>query len=160
MLVRQSKTELDHERVDGLIRETRNCEFEQTYATKCCRLTRRNIAMAIKAGGTRFCKVTTTENGKSTTRRIHTMKIQAADGRLHHITGKKLPDSIDLYSGVPYAGAHLAEVFLNPKHAKASPSLPTTSGWVSTRDAFFLMLGMFVFGLIFFLSEHTAIALS
>ena len=116
--------------------------------------------MALEAGDKRFCKVIHTENGRSTTRRIHSMTIQAADGRLHFIEGNDLPDEIKLHSGVAYRGAHLAEVFLNPKHAKASPSLPASSGWVSTRDAFFLMLGMFVFGLIFFLSEHAAIALS
>ena len=87
------------------------------------------------------------------------MMVQAADGRIHHLEGKDLPDSISLYSGVSYRGAHLAEVLLNPKDAKASPILPT-AGWISKRDAFFLLLGMFVFGLIFFLSEHTAVALS
>ena len=87
------------------------------------------------------------------------MRIQAADGRLHHLEGRALPESFTFYSGVPYSGAHLAEVLLNPEDAKASPILPT-SGWISKRDAFFLLLGMFVFGLIFFLSEHTAVALS
>jgi len=115
--------------------------------------------MALEAGGRGFCKVIHSENGRTLTRRIHTMTIQAADGRLHHLEGRDLPDSISLYSGVSYRGAHLAEVLLNPKDAKASPILPTT-GWISKRDAFFLVLGMFVFGLIFFLSEHAAVALS
>ena len=91
------------------------------------------------------------------------MTVQAADGRLHHLEGRDLPDSIGLYSGVSYRGAHLAEVLLSPKNAKASPtvlSAPTLIGPISLRDAFFLLLGMFGFGLIFFLSEHAAIALS
>lgn len=116
--------------------------------------------MALEAGGKRFCKVIHSENGRSTTRRIHSMTIQAADGRLHFIDDKDLPDEIKLHSGVAYRGAHLAEVFLNPKHAQASPSLPSGSGLVSKRDVFFMVLGMFVFGLIFFLSENAAVALS
>jgi len=114
--------------------------------------------MALEAGGQRFCKVVHSENGRTWTRRIHTMMVQAADGRLHHFEGRDLPDSISLYSGVSYRGAHLAEVLLNPKSAKASPILPTT-GWISKRDAFFLVLGFFLFSLVRFLAEETAIAL-
>ena len=83
------------------------------------------------------------------------MTVQAADGRLHHLDGRDLPDSISLYSGVSYRGAHLAEVLLNPKDAKASPILPT-AGWISKRDAFFLVLGFFFFSLVRFLAEETA----
>jgi len=86
------------------------------------------------------------------------MTVQAADGRLHHLDGRNLPDSISLYSGVSYRGAHLAEVLLNPKDAKASPILPTT-GWISKRDSFFLVLGFFFFSAIRFLAEETALAL-
>ncbi len=114
--------------------------------------------MALEAGSRRFCKVIHSENGRTTTRRIHTMTVQAADGRLHHLDGPDLPDSISLYSGVSYRGAHLAEVLLNPKNASASPILPTT-GWISKRDAFFVALGFFIFSLIRFLAEETALAL-
>jgi hypothetical protein len=86
------------------------------------------------------------------------MTVQAADGRLHRLEGRDLPDSISLYSGVSYRGAHLAEVLLNPKNAKASPILPTT-GWISKRDAFFLVLGFFFFSLVRFLAEETALVL-
>ena len=86
------------------------------------------------------------------------MTVQAADGRLHHLEGRDLPDSFTIHSGVSYRGAHLAEVLLNPKDAKASPILPT-SGWISKRDAFFLVLGFFIFNLITHLAEETAIAL-
>ena len=114
--------------------------------------------MALEAAGRRFCKVVHSENGRTWTRRIHTMTVQAADGRLHHLDGRKLPDSISLYSGVPYRGAHLAEVLLNPKDAKALPILPTT-GWIFRRDTFFLVLGFFFFSLVRFLAEETALAL-
>ena len=114
--------------------------------------------MALDAGGQRFCKVVHSENGRTWTRRIHTLMVQAADGRLHQFEGRELPDSISLYSGVSYRGAHLAEVLLNPKSAKASPILPTT-GWISKRDAFFLVLGFFLFSMVRFLAEETAIAL-
>ena len=114
--------------------------------------------MALNAGDRRFCKVIHSENGRTSIRRLHTMKVQAADGRLHDLEGRDLPDSISLYSGVSYRGAHLAEVLLNPKEAKASPILPTT-GWMSKRDAFFLVLGFFFFSAVRFLAEETAVAL-
>ena len=114
--------------------------------------------MALEAGGQRFCKVVHNENGRTSTRRIHTMMVQAADGRVHELKGKDLPDSITLHSGVSYRGAHLAEVLLNPKDAKASPILPTT-GWISKRDTFFLVLGFFFFSLVRFLAEESALAL-
>ena len=86
------------------------------------------------------------------------MMLQAADGRLHHLDGRDLPDSISLYPGVSYCGAHLAEVLVNPKNASASGILPTT-GWIPKRDAFFVALGFFFFSLIDFLAGETALAL-
>jgi hypothetical protein len=115
--------------------------------------------MALEAGGQQFCKVIHTENQRTWTRRIHTMTVQAADGRLHHLEGRDLPDSISLYSGVSYRGAHLAEVLLNPKDAKASPILPAATGWISKRDAFFVVIGFFFFSVISFLAQETAISL-
>jgi hypothetical protein len=87
------------------------------------------------------------------------MMVQSADGRVHFLTGKDLPDSISLYSGLPYRGAHLAEVLLNPKGAKATSLLPNATGWLSRRDAFILLFGMFTFWLIHRLAEATALAL-
>ena len=87
------------------------------------------------------------------------MMVQSADGRVHFLTGKDLPDSISLYTGLPYRGAHLAEVLLNPKGAKATPLLPNATGWLSKRDAFYLTSGMFFFWLIHTLAEGAAHAL-
>ena len=116
--------------------------------------------MALEAKGRRFCKVTHTENGRTWTRRIHSMMVQTPEGRLHHLQDNCLPDSISLYSGVPYSGAHLAEVLLSPKDAKASPLLPASVGWMSKRDAFFVVLGIFFYKLITLLAEGVAVALS
>lgn len=112
--------------------------------------------MAQEANGQKFCKVVHTENGRTWTRRIHTIMVQAADGRLHHLAGVNLPDSISLYSGVPYSGAHMSEVLLSPKRAQGVPLLPNSSGWLSQRDAFFLVFGMFSFWLIATLAEGAA----
>ncbi len=87
------------------------------------------------------------------------MTVQAADGRVHHLEGRDLPDAISLYAGISYRGAHVAEVLLSPKEAQASPWLPVASGWISKRDAFFLVLGFFFFSLVQFLAEATALAL-
>ncbi len=116
--------------------------------------------MALEAKGRRFCKVVHTENGRTSTRRIHVMIVQSADGRVHHLQGDRLPDSISLYSGVPHSGAHLAEVLLSPKDAKGTPLLPAPGGWISKRDAFYVVLGFFFFRLIEFLAEEVALALT
>jgi hypothetical protein len=88
------------------------------------------------------------------------MMVQASDGRVHHLQGRKLPDSISLYCGAPYSGAHLAEVLLSPKDAKATPLLPAASGWFSKRDALFVVLGIFFYKLIVLLAAGAAFALS
>ena len=115
--------------------------------------------MALEANGQRFCKVVHTENGRTTTRRIHSMMVQAQDGRVHQLTGINLPDSISLYTGVPYSGAHMAEVLLSPKRAPGIP-LPAHPSWkLCKRDAFFLVFGMVSFRLIALLAETAAYAL-
>ncbi len=111
--------------------------------------------MALEANGQRFCKVVHSENGRTTTRRVHTLMVQAADGRLHTISGDRLPDSISLYSGVPHAGAHVADVLLNPVKAPGVLLGSITTAWLSKRDAFFLALGMFFFRLIVLLADGT-----
>lgn len=116
--------------------------------------------MAILANGQRFCKVLHNENGRTTTRRIHTMMVQATDGRVHYLEGVTLPDSITLHTGVPYSGAHLAEVLLSPKNAKGNPILPNPTNWLGKRDAFFLVFGMFCFSVIATLAEVAAQSLS
>ena len=86
--------------------------------------------------------------------------VQSVDGRVHQLDGKNLPDSISLYSGVPLRGAHMAEVLLSPKEAKGTPLLPISTGWISKRDAFYLVLGFFFFELITALADGIAIALT
>ena len=161
MLVRRSKTELDHE--EALL-ASGGIHFDEFHEPNVCgckpQTNRGDIAMALEASGNRFCKVVHTENGRTWTRRIHTMMVQSTDGKLHHLQGRKLPDSISLYSGVPYSGAHLAEVLLSPKDAKATPLLPAADGWISKRDAFFVVLGFFFFRLISILAEGVGVALT
>ena len=99
--------------------------------------------MAQEANGQRFCKVVHTENGRTTTRRIHIMMVQAADGRVHHLSGVTLPDSISLYTGAPYHGAHMAEVLLSPTVAPGVPLLTHGKRWIGRRDAFFLVFAIF-----------------
>jgi len=115
--------------------------------------------MALDVKGQRFCKVVHTENGRTWTRRIHTMMVQTEEGRVHQLSGRNLPDSIALYSGVPYHGAHLAEVLLSPKGAKGRPLLPDQGGGLNKRDAFFIVLGMFALQLIRALAETAAYAM-
>lgn len=116
--------------------------------------------MALEANGQRFCKVVHTENGRTSTRRIHSMMVQAADGRLHYLDDRKLPDSMTFFTGIPYRGAHAADVLLSPKDARGIPFLANQTGWLNKRDAVFIVLGMFIFRLIAALAEAVAQALS
>lgn len=115
--------------------------------------------MAQEASGRRFCKVSFNENGRTWNRRYHELTVQAADGRVHRISGSKLPDSMTFYSGVPLRGAHLAEVLMSPEEAKGTPFLPAAEGWISKRDVFYLVLGFFFFELITALAHGVAVAL-
>ena len=84
------------------------------------------------------------------------MMVQSGDGRLHHLTGRTLPDSMTFYTGIPYSGAHLAEVLLNPKDAVGSPLLANPKEMLHKRDAFVLLLGLFAYHLIRALAESVA----
>jgi hypothetical protein len=161
MFVRRITTERDRGEALGLPQGIRSRGFnELTFAAASREPNNGNITMALEADNQRFCKVVHTENGRTWTRRIHTMMVQTANGQLHHLQGRNLPDSISLYSGVPYSGAHLAEVLLSPKDAKGTPLLPTETGWLTKRDAFFVVLGFFFFRLISFLAEQVGLALT
>ena len=92
--------------------------------------------MALQADNKWHCKVTHYENGRVITRRIHSLAIQATDGRLYTLTDKKLPDAIALFTGETHSGEHMAEVLMNPKppfrliHVPGDdvPFLPTIGG--------------------------------
>ena len=116
--------------------------------------------MALDAKGQKYCKVVHMENGRTTTRRMQTMMVQAADGKLHYILGDRLPDAISLYSGQPYTGAHTAEVLLNPRSAYGIPLFAEPFWLFQKRDAFFLGLGMFILVLIHPLAESAALSLA
>lgn len=112
--------------------------------------------MALEVTGQRFCKLTHTENGKVMSRRIHSMVVQATDGRIHYLTGKQLPEYISLHTGELYSGAHLAEVLMRPGIAKLL-SLPISQQrWPSMRDAFHIIFGMFLMLLIMTLTRIVA----
>lgn len=119
-----------------------------------------DIAMAIETKEKQFCKVTHIENGRQTTRRIHTMMVQPADGQVQYISGDRLPDSISLYTGTPYTGEHLAEVLLRPESAKGVPLEATPPSRSFTREVLLVVFGFFLCRLVEFLAEEAAFALS
>lgn len=97
--------------------------------------------MALQAEKDRwFCKVTHYENGRVITRRIHSIAIQAVDGRLYKLTGTKLPDAISLYTGDEYSGEHMAEVLMNPKPPFRFRDIP--KGWPEGRDLMHVVIGV------------------
>ena len=104
--------------------------------------------MALKTADQKFCKVIHNENGKSLTRRVHTMVVQDAEGRVHWLSGDKLPESITLHTGHAYRGAHLAEVLLNPKKAKAIPLSAAPTWSPSPQNVLYLVAGMVFYGVI------------
>ena len=116
--------------------------------------------MALTTKDQKFCKVIHNENGKSTTRRVHFMMVQDSQGRVHWLDGDKLPESMTLHTGVPYSGAHLAEVLLSPRKAKAIP-LSTAPTWrPSLQNGIYLVMGMVFFGVIRALIEASVQSLT
>ena len=100
--------------------------------------------MSIISGGERHCKMVHVENGRVTLRRIHHVLVQAIDGRLHALTGDRLPDAICVATGLPHEEAR-AEIILGLPHA------PSLWGFVVSlvdrkraRDLAFMFLGMVV----------------
>ena len=95
--------------------------------------------MAIEKPEGCFCKVIHHENGRVVTRRIHEMVVQAVDGRTYRISGKGLPDCIDLYTGKLEDGKHFADVLLDPRLPR--PRFFAFIQKPKIRDVFYMWLG-------------------
>jgi hypothetical protein len=96
--------------------------------------------MALRQGSECFTKWTHVESGQDVTRRLHRIVLQTPDGDVETITGDRLPDSIQTWSGHTYRGVNLAQTLLSPKSAPErvpgqAPRLPATDGWWLTREA-------------------------
>ena len=104
--------------------------------------------MALEVSWQRLCRVLHTKNGRRPIRRIHTILMQMANGQVHQLDGRSLPDIVPIYPGIPYRGVHTAEVLLSPKEAKAAHYQANQRGWLKRWEAFLIMLGVLFFGLI------------
>jgi hypothetical protein len=100
-------------------------------------------AMGLKHGNEpQYTLWTHTENEKVLHRRLHHMKVQDRNGRLHNLEGDKLPEAIHTFCGQAYKGAHLATILLRPETVrvpKAAP--PDTASWPNLRDVANLIVG-------------------
>ncbi len=101
--------------------------------------------MALISNSERYCTMTHHENGtRGTTRRVFTIMVQAADGKVHQLEGERLPDSITIYTSNPnHRGS--ADILLG------SPPRPSVRAFATSflngtraRDLTFTLLGMFV----------------
>jgi hypothetical protein len=96
--------------------------------------------MALSQGDELYTKWTHVESGQVVSRRLHRIVLQTPDGDLNTITGERLPDSIQTWSGHTYHGVNLARTLLLPKSSPQrvlgqAPRLPATDGWWLTREA-------------------------
>ena len=82
--------------------------------------------------------------------------MQSTGGKSHPSQEKTFHEAITFDRSVPHSGEHLVEMLLSPKNA--NPFL-STDGWLSKRDVFFMVLGIFFLRLINFLADETALAL-
>ena len=89
--------------------------------------------MALKSGSEYYTEVNFTENGKSTTRRMHRFTIQTSDGQIHFYERENLPDKFVFDSGTTHKGDHLGGLFGLPRE-KVPTSLkgciPAPRDWV------------------------------
>lgn len=106
--------------------------------------------MALKHGSEYFTKLTHIENGKIVPRRIHRLEVQDRHGRLHILTGEKLPDYIQINTGHGYAGKHLGQILLGTKGLSLTDSvlsLPRVEmpAWPCFRDLLSALMGFLLF---------------
>jgi hypothetical protein len=100
--------------------------------------------MALEHDGEYFTKLTHVENGNAIVRRIHRIEVQAADGRLHVIKGRYLPDFIQTNTGRGFKGVHLAQILLSPRSVKPDYVPPTCRPWPIGRDVLHIVIGILV----------------
>lgn len=92
------------------------------------------------------CKVMLVENGSpGLVRRIKSMNVQAANGRLYRLDGLRLPDSIVLYTGSPDEKKGTLEVLVGEPPAPSLRMLIVTFlNGTKPRDILFTLLGMLI----------------
>ena len=112
--------------------------------------------MALEHEGEYFTRWTHVENGNVMNRRLHRMEVQAADGRLHVITGRYLPDFIQTNTGTGFKGVHLAQILLSPKKVTPVYVPPTCRPWLTGRDVLHMVIGVFVAVMIGFFNSVIA----
>lgn len=98
--------------------------------------------MALEHDGEYYTNWTHAENGKVMNRRLHRIEVQAADGRLHVIGGRYLPDFIQTNTGTGHKGVHLAQILLSPKKVRPEYVPPTCRPWPIGRDVLHIAIGI------------------
>ncbi len=106
--------------------------------------------MALKQGTTYFCKWLHFENGRLTHRRLHVLEIQARDGRMHSVTGDRLPEAIVTSTGDKVQGEHVAQILLRPEKTEQLPlMLEKTPSPLTFRDVMAMAFGFWMFPVVF-----------
>lgn len=101
--------------------------------------------MALKHKEEYFTRWTHVENGQVLNRRLHRIEVQANDGRLHVITGDRLPDFIQTCAGVGHKGTHLMQILFNPNRQPKQMVLTDPQPWPSSRDVLMAVIGVMSF---------------
>jgi hypothetical protein len=96
--------------------------------------------MALRQGSESYTKWTHVENGRVVSRRLHRIVLQTPDGDLKMITGEKLPDSIQTWSGYAYQGENLTRTLLSHDSPQKrvlgqAPRPSAKDGWWLPRAA-------------------------
>lgn len=94
--------------------------------------------MALNSGREYYTEVTFTENGMSTTRRMHRLSVQAHDGQIHIFEKDRMPDRLVFDSGFSHKGDHLGTLLGLPRE-----KVPTSlRGFVpGPRDWVYVIVG-------------------
>lgn len=106
--------------------------------------------MALNHKGVHFTRWTHVENGNVMNRRLHRIEVQANDGRLHVITGDRLPDFIQTNAGNGHSGKHIAQILLDPNRRTSSVIALESGPWPAMRDGVNLAIGFASFVLLRF----------
>lgn len=89
-----------------------------------------------------YCKFTLVENGSPLTRRIHEMVIQDEVGKLHRVSGDKLPSSMTAITGECQTDHHTLEILISPrKLRRISEQRSDGYRWPVGRDVLHVAIG-------------------
>lgn len=93
-------------------------------------------------GEEEYCKFTLIENAVPVTRRIHELVIQDEVGKIHRVSGDKLPSSMTAITGDSQTDHHTLEILISPRKLRRIAEQRSDGyRWPVGRDVLHVAIG-------------------